>query len=94
MCLVIGAYRADQGRLVLVFSDRPPAMIPPVKLGLLALGLAGWPLELEDDTRGSYAIDSAYTAYTSSRLVSSLIDSHIVEKSLYFSLGTIIPHLC
>jgi hypothetical protein len=33
--------------------DQPPAMIPPVKLGLLALALAGWPLELEDDTRGS-----------------------------------------
>ena len=32
-------------------------MIPPVKLELLALGLAGWPLELEDDTRGSYEAD-------------------------------------
>jgi len=28
-------------------------MIPPVKLGLVALGLVGWSLELEDDTAGS-----------------------------------------
>ena len=35
-------------------GDRPPAMIPPVRLGLLALGLAGWSLELEDYTAGSY----------------------------------------
>ena len=40
--------RPNQNRI----SDQPPAMIPPVKLGLLALGLAGWPLELEDDTAG------------------------------------------
>ena len=35
-------------------GDQPPAMIPPVKLGLLALGLAGWPLEPEGGTRVSY----------------------------------------
>jgi hypothetical protein len=28
-------------------------MIPPAKLGLLALGLADWPLQLEDDSRVS-----------------------------------------
>jgi hypothetical protein len=37
--------------------DQPPAMIPPVKLGLLALGLAGWSLELEDDTQGAMGAD-------------------------------------
>jgi hypothetical protein len=36
-------------------------MIPLVKLGSLALGLAGWPLELEDDTRGTYEVECGCT---------------------------------
>jgi hypothetical protein len=47
-------------------------MIPPVKLGLLALRLAGWPLELEGDTAG----------YIPRLLLSTLAERYDVMKTL------------
>jgi hypothetical protein len=46
-------------------ADQLPAMIPPVKLGLLALGLAGWPMELESGTQVSHGGFPSY-AFSSS----------------------------
>jgi hypothetical protein len=42
-------------------GNQPPVMIPPIKLGLLALGLAGWPLEMEANSQGSYRGRRSYT---------------------------------
>ena len=46
-------------------------MIPLVNLGVLVLGLAGWPLELEDDTRGSYGGRPGYAFCSSTPFLSA-----------------------
>jgi hypothetical protein len=61
-------------------------MIPPVKLGLLALGPAGWPLELEVDSRGSYGGRPSY-AFCSSPPLSLSPESNILPGLVFRGAG-------